>query len=379
MSVIHLVLREIRHRKLNFISATLAMVVAVALAVSVITMSHASRRETIRLMRNMGFNLLIIPEENSFADFWSDDFAKVTMPEEYVHRLSEATTLDIQHLVARLQKKIEWRGRKVLLTGLLPELQMQSLPSKSAMSPDIDKGTAYVGYELWHSEGISEGDVISVMGRDFTVVKLLAEDGSKDDVRIWGHLHDVQEALGTPGQINEIEALHCLCGDNQLSTIRANLARELPGTRVTEMQTIAVMRAETRQMMDRYAAFIIPAIVLVCAFWIGLQSLSNVRERRPEIGVYRAQGVGSGTIAALFLTKAVLVGVAGALVGFVLGTWLALHFGPSMFAHTAKKIAPELPLLWRALILAPVIAVVASYLPTLHAVSQDPADVLREE
>ena len=44
MSVIRLTLREIQHRKLNFISATVAMLVAVSLAVAVVTMSDASHR-----------------------------------------------------------------------------------------------------------------------------------------------------------------------------------------------------------------------------------------------------------------------------------------------------------------------------------------------
>ena len=379
MSVIRLVLREIGHRKLNFISAALAVVIAVTLAVSVITMSDASRRETVRLMRNMGFNLLIIPEDADFADFWSEDFARADMPEDYAYKLCEARNLDIQHVVARLQKKIQWRGRTVLLTGLLPEVQMKHMPDKSAMSPAIETGTAYLGYELWHGAGISEGDTIEVLGHQFRVVKLLEENGSKDDIRIWGHLHDVQAALGMPGRINEIECLHCLCGDNKLSTIRENLRRQLPGTRVTEFQTLAVMRAETRRMMDRYAAFIIPAVVLVCGLWVGLQMLGNVRERRTEIGIYRSQGIGSWAIAALFLAKAVLVGLVGAVVGFGLGTWLALHFGPAIFVHTAGKIAAEPGLLVRALVLAPLVAVIASYLPALQAVAQDPAEVLRDE
>lgn len=379
MSVLRLVLREMQHRKLNFLSATLAVVVAVALAVAAVTMSNASRRETVRLMRNMGFNLLIIPEEAQFSDFWSEDFAQADMPEQYAHRLSEARTLDIQHVVARLQKRIEWRGRKVLLTGLLPEIQMKYMPDKSAMSPDIERGTAYIGYELWHAEGIAEGDQIEVLGHSFKVVKLLEESGSKDDIRIWGHLHDVQAALGMPGRINEIECLHCLCGDNALATIRENLRRELPGTQVTEFQTLAVMRAETRRMMDQYAAFIIPAIVLVCGLWVGLQMLGNVRERRAEIGIYRAQGVSSLPIAGLFLTKAALVGIVGAVVGFGIGTWLAMHFGPRIFTHTANKIAAEPELLVWALVLAPAVAIIAAYLPALQAVAQDPAEVLREE
>ncbi len=379
MSVWRLVVREIGYRKLNFATAAIAVTVAVTLAVAAVTMSEGARRETVRLMRNMGFNLLIIPEQANFADFWSEDFAQADMPEEYAYRLTEARSLDIQHVVARLQKKIVWRGRKVLLTGLLPELQMKHMPQKSPMSPTIERGTAWVGYELWRAEQIAVGDEIEVLGQRWRVVKLLPETGSKDDIRIWGHLHDVQAALGMPGRINEIECLHCLCGDNALATVRANLRRELPGTQVTEFQTLAVMRAETRRMMDRYAAFLIPAIWLVCALWVGLGMLGNVRERRAEIGIYRAQGVSAATIAALFLAKAALIGLVGAAVGFGLGTALALQVGPRIFVHTARSMAPEYPALAWSLLAGPAVALIASWLPALHAVTQDPAEVLREE
>ena len=379
MFTARMLLSEIRHRKLNFLSATIAATVAVALFVGIFTTSEASRRETIRLMRNMGFNLIIVPKGTDMADFWSKDFATKEMPEEYVHRLANSERVSVQHLVARLQKRVDWQGRKVLLTGILPEIQMKYRPTKSAMSPAIESGTVYVGYELWRTTGIGQGGTIELGGKQFRVAKLLEEQGSKDDIRIYGHLHDVQEVLGRPGRINEIEALGCLCTGDALGDIRDQLARDLPETKVTEFRTLAVMRAETRKMMDQYAALIIPAIVLAAAVWVGLVALSNVRERRSEIGTLRAMGVQSGPIAALFLGKAVIIGLVGGVLGFVLGTWLAMHYGPEVFPLTAKKFAPMYTLLAWSLGGAVLLCVIASYLPTVQATVQDPAEVLREE
>ena len=90
-------------------------------------------------------------------------------------------------------------------------------------------------------------------------------------------------------------------------------------------------------------------------------------------------GLGSAPIAALFLGKAVLVGLIGAAAGFALGTWLALYLGPQIFALTATKMTPMLSLLIWALVGAPVLCVMASYLPTVYAILQDPAEILREE
>ena len=47
------------------------------------TTSEASKRETIRLTRDMGFNLRIIPGKTDMDEFWTRGFSKYTMPEEY--------------------------------------------------------------------------------------------------------------------------------------------------------------------------------------------------------------------------------------------------------------------------------------------------------
>jgi len=380
VSILRLLLREIQHRKLNFLSAMVAVVVAVGLFVSIVTMCDASRRETIRLMRNLGFNLLIVPQNTDLADFWSQDFAREEMPEEYVYRLSKSGSMTVRHLVARLQKKIEWRGRQILLTGILPEVPMAHRAGKSPMGLTIPPGTASVGFALARSMNIKVNEVLEFGDKRLTVTRILLEKGSKDDVRIYAHLHDVQAIVGKPGSINEIEALGCLCfGKHDLARIRNDIAKALPDTQVTEFQSIAIARAETRAMVERYAAFVVPTGVLAAAIWIGLLALSNVRERRVEIGAFRAMGLGSGRIAVLFLGKAVLVGLIGGALGFALGTWLGLHFGPQLFPLTAQKITPNFALLFWALIGAPLLCVIATYLPTVYAILQDPAEILREE
>ena len=381
MSMLRLLLREMAHRKLNFLLGLVSVLAAVALVVAVLTMSDASERETVRLMRDMGFNLLIVPKNTDMADFWSEDFAKEEMPEEYVHKLANSGIMTIRHLVATLQKKITWRDRKVLMTGVLPETPVRGREKKSPMGYTIPSGKVLVGFELARSLKIKDGDTINIFGKDFAVERCLQETGSKKDICIYGDLHDVQEVLGKPGKINVIEALHCLCEGVELAGVRESVARVLPETYVAERGSIAVARAETRKMVEKYAAFIIPAIFLVCAVWVGLLSLSNVRERRQEIGILRALGFGSGRIAGLFLGKAVLLGLIGAVAGFAVGTKLALQFGPDIFPlmATEDKINPVYRLLAWSAVGAPAICMIASYLPAIIAITQDPAVTLREE
>ncbi|MCK4284233.1 MAG: FtsX-like permease family protein [Candidatus Brocadiae bacterium] len=381
MSALPLILQEIWHRKLDFLLGLLAVTITVALFVALLTMSGASDRETKRLMRDMGFNLLIVPKDTDMEDFWARDFAQEEMPEDYVHRLAGSGDIHADHYVAILQKKIEWRGRQILLTGWLPEVpSARRTREKSFMGLGVPPGRACVGYELARGLNIQRGDEIELHGKSLLVDAVLAEAGSKDDIRLYTHLHDAQEILNKPGKINMIRALGCLCGQGgRLWSIRPQIAEVLPDTRVTEFRSIAVARAETRRMVERQAVLILSTVAIACVIWVAVLSLLNVWERRQEIGILRALGAGSGKIAVLFLGRAVSVGLGGAVLGFIIGTGLALHFGPTIFKVTAAAIKPVYALMAQSLVAAPLVALLASLLPTVVAVTQDPAVTIMEE
>lgn len=379
MSLFRLLTEEIRHRKLNFALGVVAVAAAVALFVALLTTGRAAQDETRRLMRDMGFNLLIVPRGTDMQDFWASDFAENDMPEEYVHRLAATPWLDMQHYVAMLQRKVRWRNHHVLLTGVLPELGNVGKRTRSPMGYQIPRGTCYVGYELARSLKIEPGARLDVLGQQLHVERCLLESGSKDDVRIYAHLHDVQEMLGMPGRINMIQALHCVCLATSLADVRNKLARALPSTNVTEMQTIALARAEMRKAVARYVAFILPIVLAICAVSVGLLSLVNVRQRRQEIGLFRALGFGSGSVATLFVGRATVIGVVGAVLGFAAGTALALQFGPAIFKITHAHIEPLYDLLAWSAVIAPFVAALASFIPAMVAVTQDPAIVLAQE
>ena len=124
---------------------------------------------------------------------------------------------------------------------------------------------------------------------------------------------------------------------------------------------------------------IVAVVVVVCAAWVGLLSLLNVRERRHEIGLLRALGFGSGPIAGLFITRSALMGLIGALSGFGVGTWLALELGGDIFKITFKSAEPAWDTFLPLVLGAPVLAALAGLLPAVVAVTQDPATVLTEE
>ena len=377
-------------------------------------------------MRDMGFNLEIVHRDTDTIDFNSSQVPTLDMPQEYIDRLAADRSLTmITHLVAILREKITWGDHQVLLDGYLPEATQSHMRRKAPMGYILQPGTVYLGYHLGKHKKV--GETIEVLGKEFRLAAVFKEQGSRQDSTIAMHLSDAQALLAKPDRIekpiNLILALDCRCAEADLPLIRKQLADALPETHVIRDRSKAAARANQRAMvkqqhdqivalhrrdleqrqntlaetearrakiqqgMETLAGVMTWLVVLGSAVWVGLLAWSNVRERVTEIGVLRALGKSSTRIAALFLGKAIILGLLGAATGFSLGAGLGYaigtdatqSFGFRPLYAAADHFTFPYDLLVFALVGAPLLSAMASYLPTLFAVTQDPAVVLRDK
>ncbi|MCX7886474.1 MAG: FtsX-like permease family protein [Verrucomicrobiae bacterium] len=425
MNLTRLILREIGYRWLNFLLGVVSVTVAVAGLTGALTIleKHDRRTEQLvaakeaetrekmaamqddyrKIMLKMGFNVLILPKDQNLSDLYADDFASKYMPEEYATRLAKSRVATINHVLPSLQQKVKWpeQERTVLLMGVRGEVYIQKKTQKPLLEP-VAPGTMVVGQELARSVGLKPGDKTRFMGRDFTVAKVNPQRGNKDDITIWINLSEAQELLDKRGLINGILALDCTCDTvDRLGIIRSEIEKILPDTQVIEFASQALARAEARRRAEAeaadairrekegraklraereaMAAVLVPVVVVASAVWIGFLALANVRERRAEIGILRALGLRARQIFLVFIGRACVIGVCGAVVGHVVGRvggamW---HEAPGM--PQIEMAVVDVRLLLMALLAAPFLSALASWLPALVAAQQDPAVILREE
>jgi putative ABC transport system permease protein len=425
MSVWRLIVREILHRKFNFALGLLSVVVAVGCLVGAMTLLRAhdlqteqiitaKEAETAERMRkleddyrkitkNMGFNVLILPKDQNLSDLYADDYASEYMPEEYCTRLAESKIVTVNHLLPSLQQKLKWpeQERTIILIGTRGEVPIMHRDPKKPLLDAVAPGTMVVGYELAQSLKLEPGDTTELLGREFTVATTYGERGSKDDITLWIDLKEAQELLDKPGLINAILALECHCEGDRLAQIRAEISGILPETQVIEFQTQALARAETRnraaqeaqlalesekqhraELRSRHESFagvLVPVVLAGCGVWLMLLSIANVRSRSTEIGILRAIGVRSTQILGIFLQKAVLMGLLGAAIGYAAGLLVGAKWGGFPTDSSVAGSIFDARLLVLSLVLAPVLSVVAGWIPAVLAARQDPAIVLRED
>jgi putative ABC transport system permease protein len=197
-----------------------------------------------------------------------------------------------------------------------------------------------------------------------------------------------------------LKAINCNCAADPkgLATIREQIARLLPNTKVREHMGKMVVRAESRAEVAKQAdrdlerekaarselrakrqafnAVLVPLVAVVAAVWLGLMMWDNARHRRGEIAILRAIGIRNGQILTLVLTKALAIGLLGALAGFTAGISIAVARSKTATGITGLF---DPGILAGCLLGTVFLAVVASWLPAMLAAQTDPAVVLQKE
>lgn len=424
MSTWSMMVREIAHRKLNFLLGLAGVVAALALLVGLLTSLdlHVLRSDALILrkeqetqdvmaglradlrtsMQRLGYNGLLLPKEQSLGDWYAEDYAVHTLPESRARRLDGTREL-VDRYLPRLRRKLVWEENRwtILVVGVGQERVLDtSVADPVALAPPLPARGCAVGYELHQALGLEQGQEITIQGRPFRIAQCEPEAGTKEDITIRLNLAEAQQLLNQPNAINEIAVVEHLSVWGNLAEVRRRVAEVLPECQVVEIASETLSRAHARvkvaqeaqtavaqerekrallQAERRSAMFqLLPLGFLVCAVWIAVLMYLNVRDRAAEIGVLRAIGFRSGDVRALVLSKACLLGAAGGLAGFALGTTVALllEFQHASGARLAWGMALQQLAVAEALGVAA--CVLGSWLPAHVAAALDPAEILHE-
>ncbi|NLF68693.1 MAG: FtsX-like permease family protein [Candidatus Anammoximicrobium sp.] len=426
MSIIHMALREILRRQTTFLLATLAVAVAVGTMLTaqaalqiydlrsdaLLAQKETELQERLNVLQDemrkatlkLSFNMAILPGDQDVGEWHASDTATTTMPEDYAHRLANSRIVSVRHFLPMLAEKLKWpeMKRTVILVGCKGEVANLHKSPKTPLVQPVPDGTMVVGYELHRSLGLQEGQQVELLGRPFVIHKCQEERGSKDDIGVWIPLQDAQELLGKPGRINAILALECLCvGSEALARVRADVAKQLPDTKVVELGTKVLARAEARTRVGqeaaealqrekshqqalraerrRLASLAVPGVVLACGAWIFLTAFGNARGRRAEVAILRAIGYRANQVLTLFLFRSLAGGVVGAAFGCAAGLLIAARLRGDL---NVLLVGAAGLLSWQvvgaALAIGSLLGVVAGWIPALLAAQRDPAEILRE-
>ena len=249
-------------------------------------------------------------------------------------------------------------------------------PLRSGRLPEPDRREILIGDSLAEGLGLAADDEIDLFDETFEVVGVTGYATAMNRSMVIMPLAALQEAALREGQVSFFTVrLVAELDEAARDRVRQAIERELP-----------VVVSDTEEILDRDMNYEILQAISSAVSLVALVSgavsllatlLISVQERTREIGMMAAIGWSDGRIVALIVIEGVLIGLAGCVLGVVLGVAASALFDrlPAIggfVSFTPRAADMALPLLFAL----PLCAAGAAY-PAWRAVRLMPADALR--
>ena len=304
--------------------------------------------------------------------------------------------------------------RGALVRGIDPAQEVLVTDAVALMPPEVlaqlQPGTfgVVLGNELARALGVKTGDKITLVApggqvtpagvvprmKQLTVVGLLDSGHYEYDASLaLLHMDDAQKIFRLEGP----NGIRVKLKDAQQARSVADELTPLLGEDVVVRDWTRANRTwfAAVQIEKRMMFIILTLIVAVAAFNLVSTLVMTVTDKHADIAILRTLGASPGSIMGIFVVQGALVGVIGTLSGLLLGLLVAFNIGSIVPAIERALGASFLPkdiyLISRmpsdpqwadigpVVIIALVLALVATLYPSWRASRIDPAEALRHE
>jgi putative ABC transport system permease protein len=370
-----------RKAKAGFIMA--GLVVGVAAMVAVIGFVRTMTAEINHKMERYGANILVLPKtEDLQLSYGGINLGGVPFDVEPIRQA------DLQRLGAIknaaniaatgpvLLGVVEADGRRVLLAGIdLKSIQVLK-PWWRLSGNEPGANGLLAGAEIARILDLAIGREVTVNGQRMPVVGILGATGSQDDGLLFAGLTTAQAMLGKQGQVSMVEVA-ALCNACPIDEMVDQIAGVLPDARVMAIQQVVKGRMDTLHRFSNFSLGMSAVVVLVGSLVVLTTMMSSVRERKEEIGIFRAMGFRKSHIMGIIFSEAAIISGPAGLVGYLTGsaaTYVAVRFFSSL---DHASVAWDPVLCGAAVLLAMVVGLLASVYPAVMAARLDPNTALR--
>ena len=226
----------------------------------------------------------------------------------------------------------------------------------------------------------SSGDTAQVAGQASWRVSGIVDTGGSEDDILYVPLDQLETLTGSADAGYDVVEFSVDTTSVTAADVAAavNRAADGAGQGVRAEPVSKITSGDTRIITMLDTLFWVVAVVVLGLTLVGVSTTMTVivSERRNEIGLRKALGASSTSIAVEFYTEAACLGLIGGFIGTAIGYALARAVGIGVFE---QPIGFSWWLALLSLVLSALVAVIASAGPVRGATRIDPALVLREE
>jgi len=351
-------------------SALVAMVLAAAVTTSMLNLYTDVEAKLRREFRSYGANIVVVG--NDGASLPSDSLQKV----DAIVR-SQGTAVPFAYIVARTSG-----GQSVVVAGT-DFSRVRKLDSWWSVSTWPQPSAATGEAPVQGLVGLRAAAVVGSNGKAFTLtfqgrsLQITPVDtlntGAAEDSRIFISEEAFESWTGVRPSTIEIGATG---SSEEVMAMMKRLEQALPGAEVRPVRQI--MEAEGRVLGKTRAALLAAAalIILTAALCVLATLMGWVLDRRRDFAIMKALGASEPLLNGFFAAEASVLGLVGAVLGFVIGIGLAAWIGRVNFN---AAVVPRFSVLPIVVVGSIAVALLSAALPIGLLRRVQPAIILRGE
>ena len=339
-----LVLRALGHRRgrTALLLAVLAMASSLATALGIV--SYSMEKRVAEEVRNYGANLIVIPE-SARLDVGSGglNFGVIAEP-AYLQQQQVEDALVRSSLKAErsfhLRGALHWKDADLMVEGVNFDDIRRLFPWWQLKGTWPAAGETVVGNDMATRLGVKLGDMLELAGASQQIrvrVSGIVSSGGEEDGLLFLALPELQQALGLDGRLTLVRLMVTTDGGG-LKKSAAALQLLLQSAKVSEVRQTA-KTSEGLLAKVKLLMIMVTVVVLVSAGSSVTGTMSTtVLERSKEIGLMKAMGGTRWEVMLIFCGEAALLGVAGGIAGYLLGSGIAQFITRTVFEASAEFI-----------------------------------------
>lgn len=384
MTLLHITAKNVKLHKFRTAVLLTGLSLGVAMVVGMFSVTEAMRENIQDKLDAYGANMVITPKSEdlslnyagvSIGSFSGEEGLLTEQDAAKIRTIKNARNINI--VAPKLVGLVKAGRERAVVVGakLREEFKMKKWWNILAGRRPAGENEVLIGGDLAKKRGWKVGSPVELEGKRFRVAGILARVGSQEDGLIFMDLKRAQELMGKPGDVNLIET-SAWCKNCPIDEIARQTRQVIPNANVSAVRQAAKSRDAIVSRFFAFAAILSVAIAAVAGLVVFANVLTAARERRREIGIFRAVGYRKSHILAIILAETVLGGAVAGAIGWFVGFLAARFLGP--LAAGLDVVPPlDLKLALAAVASTPLISAVASAYPAFVAANADPAEALR--
>jgi len=251
------------------------------------------------------------------------------------------------------------------------------------------------GAGIAERKGLKPGKQVSVMGRSFIITGILITGGREDDMLV-GELAVVQQLAGLPGKVSKVfvsalttpmddfaykdplimtrkeyEKWYCT---GYVTSISKQLEEVFAGSSARPIWPVAETEGRVLNRLELLIVLLTAISLLAAALGISTTMIMSLLKRTEEVALMKGLGANAFQTVTIFLTEALLVGLAGGAVGYLLSLGISSYLGRQVFGAALEQKGILLPI---SIAVSEIISAMGAYLPIRRALRIRPAIVLK--